>query len=424
MRLNPSHLALHACAAAAISILGSIGAAAPSKPFPLHAGYTKYTLKPTYYTQATMDQDVMSSFDRWKANYLLLAGAEADSHPRYRVRDSRDAGAGTTSEAQGYGMVLLAVMAGYDANAQTEFDGLWEYMNDHRSSVDTRLMDHHVPADESAEAGQDNSSFNGDAQLAFGLLMAEDQWGNGGRIDYGTQARNMIAGMKASEIGPNSHLPLLGDWVLHTDMTIYNELSIRSSDFLPGHFRAFAAATGDSSWLTTLSTQQGLADFMLAAFSPRAGLLPDYVTWGVSKKSTGFHPAPANYMGGVFDGLWSTNGAKVPLSLGTDALLAQDDYSTRRSKWVGGAMRQAVKGNPLMLKAGYRLTGKPAPKIKNFSTLYAAPLAVAEMSDICPEALAWINSTYEVIKGSNESFQGDTVSLLSMIVMTDNWWKP
>jgi endo-1,4-beta-D-glucanase Y len=182
----------------------------------------------------------------------VQAGAEADLHPRYRVKESRDAAAGTSSESQGYGMVLTAMIAGHDANAQTEFDGLWEFFNDHRSTIDNRLMDKHVPADETAEPGQDNSSFHGDAQIAFALLQAEDQWGNAGRVNYHAQALSVIAGMKASEVGPNSHLPLLGDWVLQGGQSQYNENSVRSADFLPGHFRSFAAATGDNSWLVTL----------------------------------------------------------------------------------------------------------------------------------------------------------------------------
>ena len=426
MEMQSSRFAAVACAFALI-IAGSqnqASAAAPTKPFPYHGTYTAHTLKPITRTQADMNADVQSSFDRWKANYLVQAGAEADTQPRYRIKESRDAAAGTTSEAQGYGMTILAIMAGYDANAQTEFDGLWEFFNDHRSTVDFRLMDHHVPANETAEAGQDNSSFNGDAQIAFSLLLAEQQWGNTGRIDYGANARNMIGGMKASEVGPSSHLPLLGDWVLQGTDPRYNELSVRSADILPTLFRAFAAASGDNSWLTALSTQQGVADFMLAVFSSRAGLLPDFIVWANGKKGSGFAPAPAFFMQGAGDGLWSKNAAKVPLAFGTDALLTQDDYSTRRSKWVGGAMRVAAKGNPLMLRAGYRLTGKAAPKIKTYSNLYSAPLAVAEMNDICPEALAWINSVYEIIRTSNESFDADTVSLLSMLVMTANYWTP
>jgi endo-1,4-beta-D-glucanase Y len=423
MRLEVSSRAFCAVVSLCVAAAATCSAAA-NKPFPQHAGYTAHTLKPISHPQAEMDQDIRTSFDRWKANYLVQAGTEADSHPRYRVKESRDSAAATSSEAQGYGMVLTAMMAGYDANAQTEFDGLWEFFNDHRSTIDTRLMDHHVPASEAAESGQDNSSFQGDAQIAFALLQAEDQWGNAGRVNYHTQALSVIAAMKVREVGPNSHLPLLGDWVLTGDMSRYNENSVRTADMLPSHFRAFAAATGDASWLTILAAQQSVADYLLAVYSPKAGLLPDYIVWSVSKKRSGFAPAPAGFMGGTLDGLWSINAAKVPLSLGTDALLTQDDYSTRRSMWVGGAMRVAAKGRPMMLRAGYRLTGKPAPKIKSFSTEFIAPLAVAEMNDICPEALAWINNTYEAVRASNDGFNGDTISLLSMLVMTGNWWNP
>ena len=57
------------------------------------------------------------------------------------------------------------------------------------------------------------SAFDGDADIAYALLLADAQWGSGGSIDYAREARTMIAGILESTIGPDSRLPMLGDWV-------------------------------------------------------------------------------------------------------------------------------------------------------------------------------------------------------------------
>ena len=51
----------------------------------------------------------------------------------------------TVSEGQGYGMVIVPLMAGHDPEAQTIFDGLWSYALTHRSCGDERLMLWRIP---------------------------------------------------------------------------------------------------------------------------------------------------------------------------------------------------------------------------------------------------------------------------------------
>ena len=94
------------------------------KPFPQHVKYSNGVIKPNHVSQQQMDDSVRSFYKEWKARY---------------VRD--DAGAGQyyiwvegtvddnvcVSEGQGYGMIIAALMAGYDTAAQKIYDGLYQY---------------------------------------------------------------------------------------------------------------------------------------------------------------------------------------------------------------------------------------------------------------------------------------------------------
>ncbi len=42
----------------------------------------------------------------------------------------------TISEAHGYGMIIMALMAGYDDSARVYFGGIYAMYNDHRSAID------------------------------------------------------------------------------------------------------------------------------------------------------------------------------------------------------------------------------------------------------------------------------------------------
>ena len=103
-------------------------AATPSHAFPSHTTY-KVGVMPSA-SQATRDAAVTKQYDSWKSTYLVHGCASNE----YYVSTKGDADAtnnGTVSEAQGYGMNIVPLMAGYDANAQTEFNGLWQLVKDH-----------------------------------------------------------------------------------------------------------------------------------------------------------------------------------------------------------------------------------------------------------------------------------------------------
>ncbi len=136
-------------ALASLALAAPVLAAEPRLPFPQHVEYAPGSLRPSLRTQEQQDADVLAAYQSWKSRYLMQMGTELDGHPRYRVKTSTAASADTVSEGQGYGMLIAVHLAGADPAAQTIFDGLWELSLDHPSSIDPRLMDWHVKADES-----------------------------------------------------------------------------------------------------------------------------------------------------------------------------------------------------------------------------------------------------------------------------------
>jgi endo-1,4-beta-D-glucanase Y len=401
-------------------LAGAAFAAPPQRPFPQHVTYAAGTLRPAHRSQAQQDADVVAAYGRWKSRYLAGAGSTPDGQPRYRVLFSADPGAKTVSEGQGYGMVIVALLAGAEPAAQTIFDGLWAYARDHRSAIEPRLMDWQVPADEAAQPGDDNSAFDGDSDIAYALLLAHRQWGSGGRVDYRREAERVLAGMAAATLGPDSHLPLLGDWVDPAGAD-YNQRTVRPSDFMPGHFRSFARATGDPAWSAAVTAVQAATTALQDRYSPATGLLPDF-TVPVSAADPSPRPAPPGFLEGSADGAYSYNAGRVPWRLAADALLHGDATSRAQARRISRWAEAAAGGDPRRIRAGYRLDGTPLPASDFFSTFFAAPLAVAAMLD--PAQRSWLERTYDAVHGEVQGYYEDSVTLLCLLLLTGNAWEP
>jgi endo-1,4-beta-D-glucanase Y len=399
---------------------GQADAATPRRPFPQHVQYAPGSIRPDHRTQNQLDDDVRNLYAAWKSRYLSQAGTTGDGHPRYRVKIGRDSSEATVSEGQGFGMIITALMAGHDTDAQTIFDGLWEFSRDHPSSIDSRLMDFWVEADEGPDPYGDDSAFDGDADMAYALLLAEQQWGNDGRFDYRAQALQVLQGVLESTIGPQSRLPMLGDWVV-PDGTPYSQHSPRSSDFMPEHFRSFFAASGSSAWLDVVTASQTAIELAQLGYSPATGLLPDFFE-PVSPSDPNLRPASPDFLAGPNDGFYYYNALRVPFRIGVDALLSGDLASRLQARRIGLWARSATSGDPLNLNAGYRLDGSPLPGGGYFTTAFAAPLGVAALLE--PAQQAWLNAIYDAVRQSDESYYEDSISLLCLLVMTGNFWSP
>jgi hypothetical protein len=388
----------------------------PYRPFPQRLIYPGAALRVSG-SQGALDQAVRDAYDRWKTSYLTDAPTRPDGTARLRVRMSNKPGAPTVSEGQGYGVVIVTLMAGHDPDAQAIVDGLLAYFDDHRSHIDARLMDWKVPADEAPSPDDDDSAFDGDADLAYGLLLADAQWGSRGAVDYHAKALDLLEGILRSEVGPDSHLPMLGDWVDPVGED-FNQWTTRSSDWMPEHFRAFAAATGDDAWLDVADATLDLATVMQRDFAPSTGLLPDFIV------GTEADPMPAtpSLLEDVTDGQYGYNAGRVPWRLGFDALVNEDPRAVAAVAAMSAWIDDATLGDPDEIAPGYDLSGVPIEPRLAWTSFFAAPFAVAAIIDATQQA--WLNALYGSVADTHEGYYEDSVTLQCLLVVSGNAWTP
>ena len=115
------------------------------------------------------------------------------------------------------------------------------------------------------------------------------------------------------------------------------------------------------------------------------------------------------------------NACRVPLRLGMHVLLngntASKNIVAKISSWA-----EQNHISPLNIKAGYSLDGSTLPDSDFISTVFIAPFGVAAMN--FPKQQSWLNNVYETVYQNHQEYYEDTINLLSMMVMTGNFWAP
>lgn len=385
-------------------------------PFPNHTVYAQDSIIPNHRTQEQLDNDVRAFYDYWKENYLIQDGQDSEGHLLYRIAFGKNSEgqANTVSEGQGFGMIILPIMAGYDSEAQTIFDGLWRFARTYPSEVDPRLMDWNI-----VEKEGNDSAFDGDADMALGLLMADAQWNSQGEIDYKAEAETLITAILESTIGPESKLPTLGDWV-DANGEDYNQYMPRSSDFMLVNFRAYGKATGNPVWDEVVASSQQVIASLQQNVSPDTGLLPDFIVMTGEEHTPS--AAPEDFLEGADDGHYGYNAGRDPWRIGADALLSGDAASRAAAVKISLWAESTTAGDPTAFRSGYDLGGNPTEGSDYFTTFFVAPLGVAAMNN--PDQQEWLNAVYDAVYQTHEDYYEDTVTLLCLITMSGNAWVP
>lgn len=390
----------------------SIAAAAQQFPFPQHADYASH-IKPSQYSQEELDNHVTSFYDAWK-NLYLKDGCE-DGHYRIDVNSGNTI---TLSEAMGYGMMILPLMAGYEENAQQYFNGLFWYFKDHPSHITPHLMAWKQKTGCINTEGSDSAT-DGDMDIAFGLLLAHAQWGSEGTINYLQEARLMIADMTGTsatdgDINQDLRTIKLGDWVQNGSF----KYGTRSSDFIMDHFRSFSCAVQDNTWNGVVDKCYSLIDDMQTQYSPETGLIPDFIKDVDSEAK----PANPNYLEGNLDGHYSYNACRDPWRMANDYLLFGDERPKTAVLKINRWLLQKTGGNTGYVKAGYHLDGTVAASWSDLS--FTAPFTVGAMLDT---NTVWLNHLYDEILNVNinvDGYYGNTLKLLAMLTISGNYWTP
>lgn len=382
------------------------------KPFPQHVKYFAGSIKPNHLSQQQLDNSVRQFYTQWKNRYVKKACTAGQNYIWFELPGHKQC----VSEGQGYGMMIMALMAGFDPSAKAAFDGLYKYYKAHPAKKGQTLMA--WAQDKYCKSTDNSSAADGDMDIAYALLLADKQWGSKGSINYLYEAKNLINDVMRYEINPQSYTILLSNGAEHDSDDYYDT---RSSDFMPSHFRAFKNATHDVRWDKVISHTYSLFIAMQNKYSPDAGLLPDFI------QQVNHHPRPAkaHYLESRYDGYYNYNACRVPWRIAADYLL----YGDARAKVIAGKinhwLRQTTQGNPDNISAGYTLAGDDLPT-RHFEALsFIGPFAVSAMVD--GKNQHWLNNVWDYLfhfKLKDYDYYDNSIKMLNMIILSGNYWRP
>jgi len=383
------------------------------KPFPQHVNYNPGVIKPNDVSQQQMDDSVCSFYKKWKERYLH---DDAGSSQYYIWVEGTVDDNVCVSEGQGYGMIIAALMAGYDTAAQKIYDGLYRYYKLHPSKKSPYLM---AWAQTKTFTDVDGTSAtDGDMDIAYSLLLANEQWGSNGNINYLKEAQLMIADIKKFEINHETFSVLLSDAVEPESEDYYDT---RSSDFMPDHFKAFAKATKDNFWNKVVDKNYALFKFLQDEYSPDAGLVPDFIEH-IKRKPTAARP---HYLESKYDGAYNYNACRVPWRIATDFITTRDKRSKEFVERINTWIRETTQNNPDNISAGYTLEGDDIKNRYYEAMSFIASFTVAAMIDANNQQ--WLNKLWNYVLSFNtEQFEyyGNTIKMISMIILSGNYWTP
>ena len=392
----------------------------PFRPFPQHVAYTAGTILPDHVSQDELDLAVEAYYDAWKSLYL----ADDCGEGRYYVFTTSATGGGqdsiSVSEGHGYGMIIAALMAGYDPDAQAIFDGLYRFFKDHPSVNSPYLMAwNQVRGCGDVEPGNTGSALDGDMDIAYALLLADRQWGSQGEIDYLAEALNVINAIMEHEVNPETYTLMLGDWVNPSDRRY--STGTRTSDFMFGHLRAFEAATGDARWGQVREATYAIVEVLQRDYSPTTGLLPDFVV------DVGGNPRPADpgFLEGDTDGMYYYNACRTPWRIGTDYLVDGDPRDLAALSRLNAWVQDVTGGDPAAIASGYALDGSTDDDYAYTDLSFVAPLGVGAMAG--EENQQWLNDVWDFVVESpieEGGYYDNTLKMLALIAMSGNWWAP
>lgn len=388
---------------------------APARPFPQHASYRSGTILPNHISQTVMDDSVRSFYQQWKKHYILTACEQGQAYVWF---EGTSGTLKSVSEGQGYGMMIVALMAGFDSTAQDTYDRLFRWYRSHPTRASTHLMA--WAQDKNCHSIDGTSATDGDLDIAYSLLLADAQWGSGGNISYREEAIEMIRAILQQEINPVTFFVMESNGISSWSRDYFD---VRSSDFMPDHFRAFAAASGDMHWDSAVNSNYGLFRYLEDNYSPEAGLVPDFI------RNTGpgkpIFPAQPHYLESTYDGAYNFNACRVPWRIGTDFLLYGDQRADTILKKINRWIRGTTKDNPDNISAGYSLAGDDL-KGRNYEALcFIAPFSIAAMSSA--DNQPWLNKLWDYIlhfRMHDFDYYDNSIKMINMIILSGNYWAP
>jgi hypothetical protein len=399
---------------------GGTGGAGGSGPpptghlFGAHSGtYPAGSIRPTG-SQESLDAAVKAAYDQWKASYVTSACGGTV------VKSTGEPNQVTSSPALGLGMIITAMMAGHDPDAQKLYDGMLavarkypSYLTGHGGLLCYAVVGSGASC---AQAKECDSTVDGDLDFGFALTLGHAQWGSAGPVKYGEEAGKTIPMIKTYDFSA-AKLPLLGDWASLPDEPMVWKTTSKPPYFMLGHLRAFAKQTNDMFWMQAIEAIQGSISTTVTKYSGSTGLLPVILTNGTTPPAAG-----AKVISDTDAGSYAGDSGAIPLRLAADVIASNDMRSRMELGKITAWIKTATGGDPSKIVDGYRLDGMPFGTKGTMA--FVAPFGAAAIFD--PANQAWVDGIWKMaIASSTATDQAtDAIKLLSLLVMSGNWWNP
>lgn len=322
-------------------------------------GTAIYNTQSTRSTSSVSSSAVKKQYKTWKKTYL-----KGDNQQKF-VQTNVGSKPQTLSEAQGYGMLITVMSANQGLGGHQEFDQLTRYYLRHRIGQKNSLMSWRQNQKNNemiSTKAEQTSATDGDLDIAYALILADEHWGSKGNLNYDKLAKNLISAIKEREINSTTNLPKVGDWVNGSGkMNI-----VRTSDLMTAYFRKFASYTRDGSWTKVAQNSQNTLKNLSNQQS--TGLMADFVTVSGTKLKTG--TVKPNQVASTHDAQYGFNACRIPWRVAYD-------YQLNRSQVSKGIVQKMCQffANQKQITAVYTLNGKPVENYTNVA--FSAPVAYA-----------------------------------------------
>lgn len=337
-----------------------------------------YTQRPAT-TSRVSKNAVQTHYETWKHTYL-----RGNSREKFVQTNNTGKRTQTLSEAQGYGMLIAIMAAQQGLDRRQTFDQLTRYYLAHRISTNNPLMawrQQRYHGEMASTTAEKSSATDGDLDIAYALVLADEKWGNDGPVKYGDHARELIRAIHDREIDPVTQLPRVGNWAVDQK----SARLLRPSDLITAYFRKFARYTQDGSWTQVAQNSQTVLKRLSARHA--TGLIADFVT--VSGPELKLGSVRPKQVESRHDNHYSFNACRIPWRVAYD-------YQLNRSEVSYDVVAKILKffKQPGRTGTVYSLTGHPVEDYRNDDE-FMTPIAYAayaigdtQMSDrYAPELL-------------------------------------
>lgn len=362
-------------------------------------GWYPYGALPTGKTVAQLKTITQNWWTNHFKPYIITtgmpSGMPSGAMRVYRPENSND----TVSEGMGYGLVAAVLMADYDPQAQTIFDGLLKYVKFFYNS--NGLMKWHI--DSSGNPLDGGSATDGDVDIAWGLHLAVQKWGTSGTtFNYATERDNSLAAILAYDFysATNSNTALRNVQINGDGWDAGQTGSPDKYDpdyTAPMYYSAWA--TFNSRWADIKNTNWNVVK-QVDRFN--TGLLPDRMT------RSGNAASGENFNSG-YNAVRRFRQVADYLNYGSTQPTPYPDYYLE--KHLADFIATKSANTPANMKAEWTLDGSSSGTYIN--SLFASSYMVAMLVDptnaqLAADTIDWI------VAHPDGSYFGDTVTFMNL----------